>query len=409
MSKFNNDSYASELLNKIFQNCTLNSDKTVSQRIENQFYHDAFFGLIKHNHKLDDDTLYTILVKTLTECFTRNQQPKTSNILIEFDKACSLKTQFQSIYILITEISIKNTYKLPKLKINDCAICFYNSLPAKYKKHRDLYISDSSDHEIFPVKDYTFACITISAASEEHAVNSALEALGVIRAIFQIGFKKYRQLISSSKEGEYPTASVVKTGRVHTLHIPSGEMTGTHSWVSTSFKGNPAITLRHPEKTIDHLKKTIRRVRACAYSAHTLSALVNYIDATDRNDAEMKFMQLWSTLEILTLTDKSEVLIKRASFFYQDRVLHQALLESLRDARNTHVHRGHPPVNIEQKNFQLCAFIEHMLAFFILNPFKFSTVAEINNLLSLPTQETNLITQIKMLKTVQKFIRSPSS
>ncbi|KTB75303.1 MULTISPECIES: hypothetical protein [Pseudomonas] len=408
-SKFSNEAYASELLNKIFQNCTLNPNGTISYRIENQFYHDALYGLIKHNHKLDDDTVFAILVRTLEACFIRNQHSKSSNILTELDKACNLKTKSQSTYILITEVSILNIYKMPKLKINDCHITFHNELPLKYKKHRDFYITEATEHKLFAVENYTFACITISAASEDHAVNSALEALGAVRAILQIGFKKNRQLLSSSKEDEYPTASVVQCGRVHTLHMPSGEMTGTHSWINSSFKGKPAVRLRHPEKTTEHLKRTNRRLRSSAYSAHTLSALANYIDSTDREDAEMKFMKLWSTLEILTLTDKSEILIRRASFFYQDRILHQALLESLRDARNTHVHRGHPPVNIEQKNFQLCAFVENILNFFIVNPFKFSTVTEINNLLSLPTQETNLKTQIMMLKTVQRFISYPNS
>jgi hypothetical protein len=115
-------------------------------------------------------------------------------------------------------------------------------------------------------------------------------------------------------------------------------------------------------------------------------------------------MKLWSTLEKLTMTDDSTKLIKRTAFFYQERALHEKLLESLRCSRNTHIHGGNKPINLELKNYQLCSIIEHLINFTLANPFKLSNRQQIENLISFPTESKTLKAQISTLKMVQKFI-----
>lgn len=399
-----NPTYISELVNTIRDCYSLTSDGNVSYKIQATFFFDTIFGLIKHNHKLDENTLHSTLKETIDKCYKKNKISNHNDLLLEFDKSCNLKTKKQETYKLVTQINIKNIYKLPTININDCRISFHNTLPKKYYTARRYELTRHEERDFKNQESYTFVCITTSAANTEHAINNAVDALSCFRALLQIGFKKDRQLITTSKEREYPTKSVVQCGEVHTLHHLNGKRAGDGCWINLSFEDNPALTLKSPPKTLEHLIKNVSRLKKCPYITATTSALINYIDATDRADPELRFMKLWSTLERLTMTHESAVLIKRASFFYQDRILHQAILESLRTSRNTHIHGGHPPVNIELKNFQLCAFIEHLLIFFITNPFKFSTTDDIKNLISLPTQAINLKTQIAMLKTVQRFI-----
>ncbi|EJM26807.1 hypothetical protein [Pseudomonas sp. GM25] len=399
-----NPAYISELVNTIRDCYSLTSDGNVSYKIQATFFFDTIFGLIKHNHKLDENTLHSTLKETIDKCYKKNKISNHNDLLLEFDKSCNLKAKKQETYKLITQINIKNIYKLPTVNINDCRISFHNTLPKKYYTARHYQLTRNEESDFKNQESYTFVCITTSAANTEHAVNNAIDTLSCVRALLQIGFKKNRQLITTSKEREYPTKSVVQCGEVHTLHHLNGKRAGDGCWINLSFEDNPALTLKSPPKTLEHLRKNVSRLKKCPYITATISALINYIDATDRADPELRFMKLWSTLERLTMTHESAALIKRASFFYQDRILHQAILESLRTSRNTHIHGGHPPINIELKNFQLCAFIEHLVAFFIMNPFKFSTTDDIKNLISLPTQAINLKTQIAMLKTVQKFI-----
>ncbi|MNM85936.1 hypothetical protein D3C81_980770 [compost metagenome] len=405
-STWTNPGYIPELANIIRESYSLTSDGNISYKIQTPFYLDTIFGLIKHNHKLDEETIYSTLKESVEKCYKKNKIAQTNDLLLEFDKSCNLKTKKQDTYRIITQINIKNIYQVPQVNINDCRISFHNTLPKKYYSARSYELSIRQERNFTNQENYTFACITTSAVNKEHAVNNAIDALNCVRAIFQIGFRKNRQLLAYSKEQEYPTKSVVQCGQVHSLHHINGKIVVDGCWVNLSFEDGPALTLKSPKKTFEDLRKNITRLKKCRYLPHVFSALTNYIDATDRSDPELRFMKLWSTLERLTMTHDSATLIKRASFFYQDRVLHQAILESLRGSRNTHIHGGSPPIHIELKNYQLCGFIEHLLHFFIINPFKYSTVEEIKSLISLPTQATNLKTQIDMLKTVQKFIGS---
>ncbi|CRM74285.1 hypothetical protein [Pseudomonas sp. 24 E 13] len=399
-----NSAYALELINIIRDSYTLRPDGNLSYKIETTFYLDPLFGLIKHSHDLDEETLYSTLKEAIEKCYKKDKITNTNNLTIEFDKACHLKATKKEEYRIITQINIKNIYLLPTITINNCRISFHNSIPKKYQAARDKTLLSHEDRKLKNQENYTFVCITTSATNTEHAVNNATGALSCARAIFQIGFKKNRQLLAQSSEYEYPTNSIIQCGQVHTLHYISGKSVRGECWMNPSFRNDQALTLRSPQKTIDNLKSKIALLKKCLYLPHLFSALNNYVDATDRKDPELRFMKLWSTLERLTMTHESATLIKRASFFFQDRALHQAILESLRTSRNNHIHGGHPPINIELKNYHLCSFIEHLLNFFIINPFKYSTTEELKNLISLPTQSKNLKTQISMLKTVQKFI-----
>lgn len=406
-SKWSNSHHSSELISAIRKGFTVHPDGTLSQKIGTDYHLDSLYGLITHDHKLDDDTLYSTLKKSVEKCFIKSQLSSTDNVLLEFDKACNIRKKVQQSYRVIAEVNIKNIYNFPNININNCKLVFYNTLPEKYKKARDKLITKHGEREVSDHKNYTFLCISVNAVNYDHAVNDATEALGAIRSIFQINFLKRRQLLASSKEGEFPSRSVIKCGEFFTLHFPSGKIASLNLWANSSFQNSPALTLKSIAQTTHLLTTSIRKTKNSPYSSFITTNLINYCNAIDQEDPELRFLKLWSTLERLTMTDNSATLVKRASFFYEERALHQATLESLRNSRNTYIHGGHEPINAEMKNHQLCIFIETLLHFYILNPFKYSSNYEIIELISLRTNAKDLKTQIAMLKTIQKFITPP--
>ncbi|WP_426781115.1 hypothetical protein [Pseudomonas syringae] len=404
-SKWTHTSQSHQLILEIRKNYSITPQGALRYNLVAEYYLDALFGFIKHTHKLDNETLSSIITSTMEACYRKNKLSKPDEVLQEFDKACNQKSRKQEPYRIITEINIKNIYSIPRLTINSCTINFYNALPQKYKKTRDAHFLLHPEIKNPTQENYTSVCISTKAANKDHAIDTAIEALDIVRALFQIGFKKNRNITATPKEYEYPTHSIVQCGKLHTIHSPNGKLIGSEYWVNLSFQEKKkATSLKRPENTCEHLKKAVQRLKACSYSGYTLQALTNYVDAVDRADPELRFMKLWSTLEKLTMCDDTNNVVRRASFFYEERALHQAILLSLRNSRNSHIHGGHPPINIELKNYQLCSFIEHMLNFFISNPFRYSTIDEIKSLISLPTQAKDLKTQIATLKTVQKFI-----
>ena len=115
-------------------------------------------------------------------------------------------------------------------------------------------------------------------------------------------------------------------------------------------------------------------------------------------------MKLWLTLELITDADDAKTIIKRVSFFYKDRAVEKAILQSLRGARNDNVHAGEELPNVELKNFQLCKYIELLLRFFLENPFKYEKLHELRTFISSKTEVSAIDDEIKRLKLVKKFI-----
>ncbi|MGN7500177.1 hypothetical protein [Pseudomonas lactis] len=397
------NSAPTELIKIIRENFSITNTGSVAFTMDSIFYFDALFSLVTHNHKLDNDTLFEYFKKSLQECFKKNKILKPDDILIEFDKTVNTKIKNLDSFTLITSINIKNIYQLPTKTVHGCSISFHNTIPKKYRTSR-AKLASHPDYNFTEQKDFTFVTVRTKAINHTHAFKNAMKSLDIVRAILQINFQKSIQLLSSNKEHEYPTKSVVQYGQIHTLHLPNGKSAGKEIWYEPNYNESAALSLKTPEGTYKGLLKRLNQLKKSPYYDHCISVISSYADATDSKDTELRFMKLWVTLEKLTMTDNSDKIAKRVAFFYQDRALHERLLESLRCSRNTHIHGGNKPINIELKNYQLCTIIDHLIKFTLANGFKLSSSREIENLISFPTESKTLKSQIASLKMVQKFI-----
>ena len=68
------------------------------------------------------------------------------------------------------------------------------------------------------------------------------------------------------------------------------------------------------------------------------------------------------------------------------------------------MHAGVKPLNVELKNYNLCFYIENILKFLILNPFKCEKFDTILKFISSPTELNTIDQQIENLHMVKKFI-----
>jgi len=393
-----------ELINIIRDNFSITSTGSVGYNMESTFYFDALFSLVTHNHNLDNETLYSYFKLSLQQCFKKNKILKPDDILREFDRIVNAKITELKSFTLFTSINIKNIYQLPKKKVHGCTITFHNVIPKKYLSPRLAQLASQPDYEFTEQENYTFVTITTKAINQEHAFKNSMKSMDILRAILQVGFLKNMQLISNHREHEYPTKSIVQHGKIHTLHLPNGKSASKDFWYEPNYKESKAISLKAPERTSKELSRRLNQLNNSPYYEHCVSVIASYADAIDSTDTELRFMKLWVTLEKLTMTDNSEKIAKRVAFFYQERSLYEKLLESLRCSRNTHIHGGNKPINIELKNYQLCSIIEHLIKFTLANAFKLSSRQEIQDLISSPTESKTLRSQIAFLKMVQKFI-----
>lgn len=377
---------------------------SVSIKIGIEFQIDALFSKVVHSYDLDCGVLFKNFYAAVTSVFKSNQLTNPDDILSKFKNKCDEDLRVKNKYYLLTSISLNNSFLLKRRTINGCVINFYRKIPKKYENSRYELIQKHQELNLSEQNDYVFVSVSILAPDVKTAFKNSIAALDTIRAILQLGFQKNIQFLSPSDEHKYSSNSVLSLGQVHSLHLESGREAWGNVWYEPDFKNKKAIKIRNFPLTETNLTTWIKNLNKSPFSDHLLTSLTSYVNALDHSEQEFRFMKLWSVVEKLVKSDETKMIIKRVSFFYENRPVTKEVLSSLRQARNINVHAGVKPLNVEMKNFNLCLYIEDLIRFFINNPFKYDNLQKVIDFISLPTELQTIDQQIENLKMVKKFI-----
>ncbi|WP_372822213.1 hypothetical protein ACCE15_05360 [Pseudomonas parafulva] len=390
------------LIDEVMQLLSIGPSGKVGYQFAAEFFIDSLFGLIEHDHQLDNNSAHKIFRQSILNVFAESKTKDYNRILTEFDKLCHTKLKPER-FILITTLQLKNLYLFPQFSIHQCKIKITNSLPKKYLHARIQAISASA-HPIESEQNHAYAVVTTEAKSSESAVMKANDSLAILSGLMQVGFKKNLNIFGSNDEEKYPSRLVIDLGKLQSLHVPSGKCHADAIWINTNYEPRNPVSLKNYKNTISHTQKKISQIKRLPFSDHIEKCLLNYSNALSSKSTELRFLKLWVAIEQLLATDDTEMLIRRLSFFYREKTAHQSIIRSLRLARNHHVHGGRCPVNIELKLFQICRFLEHTLLFFISNPFRYKTQTDIISFISLRTESDDIQMEINKLKSALKFI-----
>lgn len=371
---------------------------------------DALYEKVEHSFNLDQDLLFYLFRDAISETFIENSllgESVKCIILKKFRDKCNKKNLQLHKFVLITSISLINTHSPGEKHIGSSIISFQKEIPQKYRVERENILSKHPEISLDEEDSFLFACVTVDAPNSATAILKALEILDVIRSLWQIGFRKSIQILASRNDQKYRTDSVIRIGKVYTLHSMLGLEVDQNLWLDQGYRKSSAITIENFDLTESLSKRQLESIKNSSFEDKINEALVGYVRALD-SEQELRFMKLWAVLEQLLGTDETEALIKRISFFYADRTLQKAVLESLRHARNTNAHVGKIPINLEFKNYQICQYIEWILKVLIDNPFRLKSFNELKELTSSTTDSKSIEEQINILLTVKKFINANS-
>lgn len=400
---------AAHLLGEIKDELSL-SDGRISYKIgDYDFLVDALFGLLKHGFSIDNDTLFQVFKQSLHECFIQDQTLADAKKLIHaFDKRCSAILLKETEYVLITSISLKPS-PLPRSRtINGCVIRFSAQIPRKYRKTRQELIKHPNKIGVNAENDgYVYVEIRLSAPNDLTAFMRAMQVLDIYRALWQIHITKTISFLVDDQAQRYSSDCIMRLGNLHTLHLRNGVAAKDAHWYEDRAYHGPAVTLRGLPDADLRVGKLITKLNQTdvSYFNFCAKALNTYVSAIEKIDKEARFSSLWLCLELITGADDAVTIIKRVAFFYGQHDIVKATLRSLRRARNSHVHAGVKPANIESKNFKMCEFVEQLLVYLLHNAFKFSKPNEWQDFMSITTNADSIDQQIATLRMVKKFIR----
>lgn len=333
--------------------------------------------------KLSDKTILTEVSKREREFLQRPKRP----------------------FVLATSLSIARPTPLKRTEISGC------------RMRLDAFLSNRFDRE--KVKDiirryivgdlpnwYTTLRASVRARSEYEAAESALDAIDLLRGIWNLFFN--RQIGIRMSSGRKMPVNAVLVGPLHTLHEPRGKLALDQIWYDPEYiEPIPCKDLHQSWGNLQKFERTVRgKLIDHYYRSDMEEAIRRYVRALDSRDWNSSFLRLWSLLEFLTATERADYkqTIRRVLFLYEEREFHEQILNHLRNYRNRTVHTGDETREIETLLHQLRQYVEHLLEFHLATRFRFSCRNEAAEFLHQSTDLSYLQKRFLMMKRAIRFL-----
>ena len=311
-------------------------------------------------------------------------------------------------FVLCTSLSIDRFSDLRPRKLDRIHIKFLPSPPKSFGKGvgRIRDISENS-LSVQPPEDYIQTLISVDARSPVDAADQALEAIDLLRGIWNFGINR-RHLNRSSYGNRNPVNEIV-LGPLHSLHLPNGELATEMWWYDPEYqKPVKPYNLRDDREKLrlDKIEKSGRTLlKKHKYRTAIESGIKEYCRALDHRNWSNAFLKLWSVLELLTHTEKENygTTIRRASFVWTDAEYHKEVLNHLRHLRNSFVHENKSTDDVETYMYQLKRYVEALISFHLGRGLSFSSISESAEFMDLPTEQQVLRKKIVMFDTALKY------
>lgn len=193
-----------------------------------------------------------------------------------------------------------------------------------------------------------------------------------------------------------------------TVHEPSGAIAADiywhNSWPSQFTAKNR--TDDEIKKKLQNIKMVRGRLQKLPWRGRAELALARHYSAFGQCDLEASFLDGWRLLEAIAGSprEKSETLIKRAAWFFEERDYYYQIGLHLMERRNLLSH-GRPvkDESYEGLAFQMRDFVTPFLHAFLTNPFNFENVEEFWKFCDLPTDKRVRDRQAHLLECSSRF------
>ncbi len=195
-----------------------------------------------------------------------------------------------------------------------------------------------------------------------------------------------------------------------TVHDRTGAISTGTFWYNrwpTSFS-NKQRTTQEIEVIVRNSEKVRSRLKKLPWRADAELALVRHYSAFSQCDLESSFLDGWRLLEAIAghSREKSETLVKRASWFFENTGENYQTGLHLMERRNLISHgRAIKESDNERLAFQMKEFLTPFLHAFLMNPFNFSSLEDFWAFCDLPVNKERRMRQAYLLSCASKFRR----
>lgn len=307
-------------------------------------------------------------------------------------------------YVLVGSLTIKSLPGLQRFKLGDTTVTLLPRMSNRYSREkidREVERVTAIEHPYRLAEARTF----IRARSHAGAFAKGMRALDYLRGLWNFRINQ-RTLMSYSWDTRQSVNKIV-SGPVHTLHKRSGALAAQRFWYEPQeHQKEKLYDVTEEWHQFKRFTRVIRgRIGFRKYATALEDLLVRYGRALDYVEAEVAFNKLWGVLEHLTgSVGDYKHMGKKVAFLYNpsDYRYVRSTMEHLRDVRNGLVHFNEARSGIQSHLYQLKAFVEMAFRFHWSTKYRFDSIAEVSEFLSLPANSALLKERVN---TYQKAVR----
>ncbi|MEP7703453.1 hypothetical protein [Paraglaciecola sp. 25GB23A] len=314
---------------------------------------------------------------------------------------------------LVTSISIGQDVKFPVINIDGVRISISPLLPKKYTSARKKIIKTITGSE-FDVGGLNnqFVVVTTFGKTINEAVDSALDKLDLIRAIWNFFFNLNQTWRISFDQ--HKSVNKTKLGQYHSIHNSNGSLASETWWYEPSFSQSNSghISENTYEIALKSFLSTLVKFKKLKYKSELEKYLINYVRALDSDDLHSSFLKLWVVLEQITGTTFKDKKIGRAARIYSNFGFSLEIINYLRNFRDKAVHHNSSSQDIETILYHLKSIVEDHLSRLLGNKYNFESVNDFREFWDLPMSLDQIEknqkehkTKIKRLEQIKKFRR----
>lgn len=386
------DQHHTEILQSLAKSITVNG-KERSYGLNSYFLMDSLFDKVSYSCQLNKEIMFNCFenaVYNFLDGKKSNSKLNANDLLRKYEYFCNKKIgeSLGNKLLIVTSIGIKD--KLKPKTINTCNIRFYDNLPNKLLKHRNKILSSVNE-----VGDYLWVVITVVDMELETAFEKAMESLDIYRSLIQLSTVRSVNWMFGPVKNErdmFDSKSTICLGKYHTIHNEDGTLAANKYWYEQNSNRHEPTKFQDIDSLHRHIDNASRKLNHHKFKNNMEQILVSLVKSTDIYDMELRFLKILVTLEITCDTDKSEILMKRASFIFDNDFPRKNVLNSIKESRNRLIHTGKYPNNLERKCYFLIDTIHSIVIFYLSNPFKFSSFNQMIDFMSSP-EELSIIEQ----------------
>lgn len=287
------------------------------------------------------------------------------------------------------------------------------SFSRKVRSDRAKQVSKFGSRSALGGHDFSqlpLAVCTVNAIDVFDAFELAENAISKELGLYSL-MEERAEVLYPMFKSEKPISTILLAPHM-TVHDEKGRILKDVYWRTNNWARNQKLAVREQTKiekiqtNVEFVRKRIRKLPE-AWQELATAALVRHYQAFSQGDLEATFLDGWRLLEAIGGKDreKSETLVKRASWFFEDvEEEHQFGLHLM---NRRHLISHGKPVRADDKErlaFQMKEFVSPLLHEVLINRWKFKTIEELWAFCDLPVSPIERQEQVKQRQRQLKLI-----